>query len=184
MQLNVREKVIQSACKLFYEDGFNKTGINAVISEAGVAKASLYGHFASKDKLAVIYLQQMASNFKEDLDLYLEPLSDKKRVLGLFDHLLHYSDTPKFNGDWSHKIINEVGDSSPAISAEVRLQKASQQEYIQKILASSNLLKAKKVDKVAKRIFLLYEMAISESYVLKATWPIKEAKEMVKDLLS
>ncbi|MFT6754704.1 MAG: AcrR family transcriptional regulator, partial [Urechidicola sp.] len=48
----VKERIIATASDLFYNQGYNQTGINQIISEAGVAKASLYQHFRSKEDIA------------------------------------------------------------------------------------------------------------------------------------
>jgi hypothetical protein len=45
----VRQRILETAQRLFYRDGFRAVGIDTIISEAGVAKMSLYRHFPSKD---------------------------------------------------------------------------------------------------------------------------------------
>ncbi|MCJ8269678.1 MAG: TetR/AcrR family transcriptional regulator [Psychrosphaera sp.] len=40
-----REQIIDQALKLFYQHGFNATGVDKIISEAGVSKKTLYNHF-------------------------------------------------------------------------------------------------------------------------------------------
>ena len=53
-----RERLLAAADELFYEEGFNLVGIDRVIERAGVAKASLYDCFGSKEELIRSYLQQ------------------------------------------------------------------------------------------------------------------------------
>lgn len=55
---SVRERIIDTASRLFYFNGYNQTGVNQIIKEASVAKASLYQHFRSKEDIAVVYLQR------------------------------------------------------------------------------------------------------------------------------
>ena len=47
------------AADLFYKQGYRATGINEVIEKSGVAKATFYNHFPSKDDLGLAYLQQL-----------------------------------------------------------------------------------------------------------------------------
>ncbi|MBL4643684.1 MAG: TetR/AcrR family transcriptional regulator, partial [Flavobacteriaceae bacterium] len=44
-KLGVKDRIIETASDLFYNAGYNQTGINQIIAEAGVAKASMYQHF-------------------------------------------------------------------------------------------------------------------------------------------
>ena len=44
----VRNRIIETASDLFYRNGYNSTGINQIIAEAGIAKATLYNHFKSE----------------------------------------------------------------------------------------------------------------------------------------
>ena len=53
----VKNHIVETASNLFYANGYNLTGINQIISEAGIAKATLYNHFKSKEDICVSYLQ-------------------------------------------------------------------------------------------------------------------------------
>ena len=50
------ERIIEAASRLFFRQGYCSTGINQIISESGVAKASFYTHFPSKEALAMAWL--------------------------------------------------------------------------------------------------------------------------------
>ncbi|MEX3945561.1 TetR/AcrR family transcriptional regulator [Paraburkholderia sp. BR10937] len=54
--VSARERILDTAARLFYRDGFRATGIDKIIAESGVAKMSLYRHFASKDDLIAAFL--------------------------------------------------------------------------------------------------------------------------------
>ena len=56
--LSAKERLLSSANRLFHERGINATGIDLVVRNAGVAKASLYNNFANKEALVVAYLEQ------------------------------------------------------------------------------------------------------------------------------
>jgi len=55
-QPSARERILDTAKRLFYRDGLRATGIDRIIAESGVAKMSLYRHFASKDDLIAAFL--------------------------------------------------------------------------------------------------------------------------------
>ena len=48
---------MSAAYELFVANGVNRVGIEAILSESGCAKASLYGHFAGKADLAIAFLE-------------------------------------------------------------------------------------------------------------------------------
>ncbi|MEM8713701.1 MAG: TetR/AcrR family transcriptional regulator [Planctomycetota bacterium] len=54
-----RDDLIETALGLFCTHGIHAVGIDRIIEEAGVAKATLYKHFASKDDLVIAVLEQM-----------------------------------------------------------------------------------------------------------------------------
>jgi TetR/AcrR family transcriptional repressor of nem operon len=47
-----RERIVETAARLFRENGFDGVGIDAIMKEAGLTHGGFYGHFASKDELA------------------------------------------------------------------------------------------------------------------------------------
>ena len=53
-----RERLLEAASELFYAEGIQSVGIDRVIERAGVAKASLYSTFGSKEELVRAYLDE------------------------------------------------------------------------------------------------------------------------------
>lgn len=63
--ISPRERILQTAASLFYRDGYRATGIDKVIADSGVAKATFYKHFPSKDDLIVAWIDR-AEQFGAD----------------------------------------------------------------------------------------------------------------------
>jgi AcrR family transcriptional regulator len=53
---SARDRLLDTAHRLFYGDGIRATGIDRVIAEARVTKVTFYRHFPSKDELVLAYL--------------------------------------------------------------------------------------------------------------------------------
>src|SRR6202044_3492872 len=57
VDLSARDRLLAAANELFYEEGVHSVGVDRLIQRAGVAKATLYTVFGSKDELVRAYLQ-------------------------------------------------------------------------------------------------------------------------------
>lgn len=55
-----RRRVLDTAHRLFYAEGIHTVGIDRIIAEAGVAKATFYNHFPAKDHLVCAYLTEQS----------------------------------------------------------------------------------------------------------------------------
>jgi AcrR family transcriptional regulator len=65
---DVRDGILATASDLFYQHGIRAVGVDLVVEKAGVAKTSLYRHFATKDDLVVAFLQRMDEEFWKTWD--------------------------------------------------------------------------------------------------------------------
>ncbi len=85
---SARERLLVAAQELFYEEGVNTVGIDRVIERAGVAKASLYDCFGSKEELIRAYLQGRHEARQARLAKGLERFTTPRdKLLGVFELL-------------------------------------------------------------------------------------------------
>lgn len=59
----VRARILETACNLFYQNGVRAVGVDLIVEEAGVAKTSLYRHFKTKDDLIAAFLDREDKDF-------------------------------------------------------------------------------------------------------------------------
>ena len=53
-----RQHILDVASDLFYREGIRAVGIDRIVEQSGVGKATLYRHFPTKDALIVAYLEE------------------------------------------------------------------------------------------------------------------------------
>jgi len=98
-RLSARERLLDAADELFYEEGVNVVGIDRVIERAGVAKASLYNSFGSKDELVRAYLARRHERRSQRITARLAESEDpRERLLSVFDVMAESFLEPGYHG--------------------------------------------------------------------------------------
>lgn len=96
---SARDRLLAAANELFYEEGVHTVGIDRVIERAGVAKASLYSTFGSKEELVRAYLEgRDASRRQRVLQRVAQHDTPRARILAIFDLLAEMVAAPTFRG--------------------------------------------------------------------------------------
>lgn len=121
---SARERLLAAADELFYAEGVHTVGIDRVIEHAGVAKASLYSTFGSKEGLVRAYLQGRHDARRRRLTTGLERFgTPRERLLGVFDLMAEFAVAAEFRGCAFHNAsaenvgggpIEEVSDATRA----------------------------------------------------------------------
>ena len=62
-----RERLLRTASRLFYAKGIRAVGVEEVLAEAGVTRATLYRHFGGKDDLIATYLRTADQSMREQV---------------------------------------------------------------------------------------------------------------------
>jgi len=182
----VRETIIKTASNLFYQKGYNSTGINEIISESGIAKATLYNHFKSKEDICVAYLNNLNTPFLKDIEKFaLSKPKGSEQILALFDFLEKFFHSKNFNGCWCLNTISEIPNENTKIREEIQRGKNEFLELIVRLLKINFPNRTKKeVVILSKQVYLIYESAISESHLHQNQWPIKTAKGIIKKIFA
>ncbi len=183
----LQHRILETASRLFYEQGYHATGINQIISEAQVAKASFYHHYASKEILCVAYLHKRKYDWMRRLykhvDQYNKP---KRRVLALFDFLEEWIKSVHYRGCAFLNILSEFPVSDGIIREEVKIQKTALRDYIYSLVetAMTDKIIEKDILQRANLVYLLFEGAIVESQNFRDLWPIQTARDSMRDLIA
>ena len=120
-KLSARERLLAAADDLFYREGVQTVGIDRVVQQAGVAKASLYNVFGSKEELVQAYLDARLDRTREQVERSLTRFrTPRERLLGVFDAQGQFFTEPDFNGCAHITASAEAQHGSPVEGAADR----------------------------------------------------------------
>jgi AcrR family transcriptional regulator len=116
-RVSARERLLAAASELFYEDGVHTVGVDRIVERAGVAKATLYTLFGSKEGLVRAYLTERHDRTRERMDRELAARFDtpRERLLGVFEVQGLLFTEPGFHGC---AFVGANAESSPGTSVE------------------------------------------------------------------
>lgn len=184
--MDTRKKILDTASRLFYQQGYNATGINQIIAEADVAKASLYEHFKSKEDLLIAYLEFM---FEQTMSLFRQVASTKveakEKISAIFELLSENSNSKEFRGCQFLNIAGEIPIENQRVYDVIRQQKNGLRALFAEILKSDSMGEdeIQRTESLADGIYLLYDGAIMSCKVFGNSWPVFAAHKNALSLL-
>ncbi len=183
-----RAKIIQTANDLFYNQGYHQTGINQIIEESGVAKATFYSNFKSKEELGVEYLRERdlidTNSIKDMVNDIKDPY---ERYMSIIKGLLIYMKETNFRGCAYGNMAVEITDPDHPIRKEVKLHddrfRSILKDVIQDLKNSNPKYKNIDVDELVDIYHLIVEGSIVASKNYNDTWPIERAIRLIENLV-
>jgi AcrR family transcriptional regulator len=114
-----RERILGTAFRLFYAHGPRGVGVDTVIAESGVAKATLYRHFPRKDDLVLAYLDQVDQTWFSQLRAAARAAGEDPRdqLAGIFDALAYACRRDGYHGC---AFINAAAESDAGTAVHAR----------------------------------------------------------------
>lgn len=93
------ERLLAAAAELFYREGVHTVGIDRLLARAGVAKATLYSTFGSKDALIAAYLEARHREMRDRVERAIDRhRSSRDRLLAVFDVQAELAGDPDYRG--------------------------------------------------------------------------------------
>ena len=109
----IRERILETATRLFFQYGIQAVGVDKIVSEARIAKMTLYSYFASKDDLILEYLQTSSDSWMESFHQYLnsKASSDEERLLHSFTYIKdNFTQNKVYRGSGFINAATEISD--------------------------------------------------------------------------
>jgi AcrR family transcriptional regulator len=148
--------LLAAAGDLFYAEGVHVVGIDRIVERAGVAKASLYSIFGSKDELVRVYLEDHFHERQERIaDILAAHDTPRERILGVFTEIEGALDQSNWRGC---RFINATvearhGDSIETVSEKYRVWLRSTFTDLAKAAGTKN------AKDIGRQLHLLYDGA-------------------------
>lgn len=179
--LSGKAKLIDTARRLFIARGSANVGINEVLSEAGVARMTLYNNFPSKDDLIFTVYQGMADETLRGLnEISPDEESECDRVFAVFDYFEQGMKDGKFRGCPFVQASYQSPESLGRILSIVHSYKRNLRDRIFRVLDHTKPERSE----IADQILLLLDGAVIESYIQGVPNPIASAKRASAALLA
>jgi AcrR family transcriptional regulator len=181
-----KNRILDVASRLFYEQGYNTTGINQIIDEADIARASFYNHFPSKHDLLAEYLDTQEEQWFESLHVFIDRFKDpKQKVLALFDSRIESQFKTGFNGCAFVRVSAEVEKTDAAIFKQLSHQKDKLRSLIRDLVAAIKPSETRLLtdEQLGDTLFLLLEGAATTGTIKKEPEPVRTAKKIAEKLL-
>lgn len=176
-----RERLLTAADALFYRDGICSVGVDRVLREADVARASLYSAFGSKDELVKAYLEQRSGLWRATVAETLPTrwATPRERILGIFELLGEWFAVPGYNGC---PFINASAEAEPGgpIQQVTDAHRAWVRDLFSGLAAEAG---ARDPESVSAQLVLLYDGAMVGAQLDRSAAPATAARTAAAAIL-
>lgn len=181
-----RSRLLESATRLFTTEGIRVIGIDRILREADVAKASLYSLFGSKDALVIAYVEALDEEYRADWQRRTEEVTDpESKILSFFDKAIEEQPSMEFRG--SH-FLNAAGEyPRPETDAERGIVAACVEHRMWIHSTITALLNAKNgypSEEQASQILIFLDGGLAGARLTRDVAPLVTAKQLAIQLLS
>ena len=173
-KIDMKERILQTADRLFYLQGIRAIGVDTIAAEIGISKRTLYNHFPSKDALITAYLERR----------FVQPRASNKspieQILGTFDSLERLFSAKDFRGCPFVNAVAEMGPKDRAVKKIATAFKESRRLWFRDLLLELGVADP---EALATQLTLLVDGAIAQDLVRDDPAMARAAKEAATTLL-
>lgn len=187
--LTARLRILETATDLFAMQGYRATGVNEIIDKSGVAKATFYHHFPTKDALCLAYLKSVDISALESVKAFVaNKRTPWARFLAVIESLEPWLKGNDLRGCSFLNLVAEVPDHKDP------LRKIGKNHY-QKLRAFIRELTIELIESDEQHYGMLDADAITDEYMViisgsvalteiyHDTWPLRQGIDMVARLV-
>ncbi|WP_327151848.1 TetR/AcrR family transcriptional regulator [Nocardia sp. NBC_01329] len=172
------QRLLDTATTLFARHGIRAIGIDRVLAESGVARASLYSSYGSKDALVIAYLEHLDRRDRARWNEATAEITDPAdRILTFFDLALASAPDRGFRGCQYANAATEFPDE--ALAPVV----AHRRWMLDTLIELLRARRAPDAAGLARRIQLIYDGALAGSKLEHTVEPLRLGRSLAADLL-
>jgi AcrR family transcriptional regulator len=164
-----KDRILRVASELFYSEGIRAVGIDRIIAESEVAKASFYRNFATKDQLVVRFLElrQVRSLARIEEAKQQFPNEPRKQIYHFIRLLSESIKLPNFRGCPFNNALLEFPDQSHPIHQAALKCRLDRESEIAQLAKQADL---KQPEMLAAQLEMLYGGAFVDAYIHRSVF--------------
>ncbi len=181
-----RNRLLDSATRLFTTEGIRVIGIDRILREADVAKASLYSLFGSKDALVIAYLENLDEQYRAEWNERTANAKDpQEKIMAFYDMAIEQEPAKEFRG--SH-FLNAAGEyPRPETESEHGIVAACLEHRRWMHSTMTALLNEKNgypSDAQASQLLIFLDGGLAGARLERGVTPLKTARNLAQEMLS
>jgi AcrR family transcriptional regulator len=171
-----RERILDAASQLFPRQGIRPTGVDTLIASAGVAKATFYRHFPSKNDLIVAWLRDGRTRWLDRVRRRAEEIARRpdETIPAFFDAVAEWLEAEGWRGSPYLNAAVELGDPDHPAHPIIHAYLAEVRAYLTDLLRS---IAHPEPVRVAAQLQTLLAGAIILSVAMRSSLPAREARD-------
>ena len=172
---DMKERILETADRLFYLQGIRAIGVDTVAAEVGISKRTLYNHFPSKDALIAAYLE------RRFVQLRSSNKPPAEQILATFDSLERRFAAKGFRGCPFVNAVAELGAEDKSVRKIAVAFKESRRLWFRGLL---NQLGVADAEGLATQLAVLVDGCIAQDLVRNDPSMARAAREAARVLLA
>lgn len=168
----MRDHILETAARLFYQNGIRAVGVDRIIAEANIAKATLFRYFPTKEHLVVAYLQARSERSLAAIRHVIDVAgkSPRKRIAAIFQALQQTADSQDFRGCAFVLAVAEHEES-----AAIRDVAKAHKDAVRKLILDAIDQPGAAGRRLAEQLALLYDGAMASMLIYRDSQAVRNA---------
>jgi AcrR family transcriptional regulator len=179
---SAHDRILDTAFRLFYARGIKAVGVDLIIAESGVAKATFYKHFPAKDELVLAYLDRVDEIWTAQLRVAAEAAGPDPadQLVGLFDALATACRRDGYRGC---AFINTAAEAMPGTPIHERTvaHKRAVRAWVRDLATQAG---AADPDALARSLTLLLDGGLADGALAADPAAVVAAKEAARQVVA